>query len=325
MVTTIKSWTVTPNHPLQSPTDALRQYQEVILELKNQFVAAGWTVTWSSDGSTHSASDLWVDNTDIVIATANTTPHSMIILRAPTGWGDPSDSAQYHIFIECIDGSSATLPNNFGFFLNPGLITHNAITGRPTIPTGAINGTSSVPFILNLPAANTEYRASYWRTGATAGVHVGGDVFVFTRRATDTYFTGSFAVIDPIYARGKNRALVYWHTTALTNWFSVIPNGSATDLSGVTQTIANITPATSTGNWVAGVDAAGDRAFFPIFPTNNQASFQARYYGHLPDIWSFSADYTEQFNFTDSADTDLVRLRGFNGIAIPVLSATPAL
>lgn len=316
MVATIKTWTSTLNNTLGgSTTDQVDQYKNAMLLLKNELVAAGWTVTWSSNGSTQSAGDNWATVSDIVLVTNVNVgnAHSMTILQAPATWGSPS-SGPYHLFLECVV-SSTTNPQDYGFIFHASSFTHNATSGRPSTPTGAVavTGGTGVALLLSWAAGGVgAARCSRWRT---SGTPYGGDVLLFTKLLTNSSFTRGFMVVDPIYARGNNRALIGYIAGPLSTVYgSFLYRGTAQDA------LTAITPATTTvaaniTSWTNGQDAAGQEGYFPIFVSNNGTGQSARYYGHLVDIWGFSSSTI--YNFYDSADPDAIKLRGFNGVGVP--------
>jgi hypothetical protein len=319
MVTTVKTWGSNLNHALGSTTDQVVQYRNAIYELKAAFLAAGWTVAWSTNGTSQALlTDYWTNAASIVVA-ASGTAHSMIILQAPAGWGSPASGAAYHLLLSAEDSSPSTNPDEMFFILSPQVFTTTSLTTKPTVATsvGAISQTAR---ILDWTTA-AEGRASYWYT---TGTHQ-GDVFVFSKLLTSGSFTRSFAVVDPLYARGSNRALASWTPNQLTNWYSIPTfHGSAANASA-SNVAALVTPASGTSAWTSGADSSGQAGYMPIFATQNSTGQSARYYGYLVDVWSLTGGTSALWNYDDTGDADAVVLRGFNNIGLPVSSTAPAL
>ena len=313
MVTTIKSWTETLNDDLGSAVSMTVQYQNAMHELLQQFLAAGWTITWSTDGSSQGATNYWANPGDIVIA-ASGVAHSMIVLQAPVGWGNPTSGNAYHLFLSCEDSTGT---NEFFFILHSSTITASSLTTKPATPTGAV-GAQTLLFQWTVAAAG---RASYWRTNTP---NHPGDIFLFTKLLTSPNFTQVFAVLDPIYARGNNRGLILYSPVGLTSFHNASIGGTAQNASAaITPTMQTIS--TITASWTAGADANGEAGYFPIFCANNGTAQNARYYGYFPDVWGLSGSSSALWNFSDTNDSDPVILRGFNNVGLPVSSAAAAL
>lgn len=319
MVTTVKTWSTNLNHALGSTTDQVVQYRNAMYELKAAFLAAGWTVAWSTNGTSQALlTDYWTNAASIVVA-ASGTAHSMIILQAPAGWGSPASGARYHLLLSAEDSAPSTNPDQFYFILSPQVFTTTSLTTAPTVATsvGAISQTTR---ILDWSSA-AEGRASYWYTTGTYQ----GDVLAFTKLLTSGSFTRSFAVLDPLYARGNNRAIVVYTTNQLLNWYSGPSFGGSAANASASGAIAFITPASSTSSWTGGADSSGQAGYMPIFSTQNSTGQSARYYGYLVDVWSLTGGNNALWNYDDTGDADAVVLRGFNNIGLPVSSTAPAL
>ena len=86
MPTLTRSWTSSQNNVPSDQTTTSAQAKEILLDMKNQMVNAGWTVTQSSDASTTNDSDLWDTVADI---TGDAGVHSWIVLKSPEGY--PTD------------------------------------------------------------------------------------------------------------------------------------------------------------------------------------------------------------------------------------------
>ena len=318
MVTTVKTWSTNLNHALGSTTDQVVQYRNAIYQLKATCLAAGWTVAWSTNGTSQGATDYWTDAASIVVA-ASGTAHSMIILQAPSGWGSPASGAAYHLLLSAEDSAPSTNPDEMFFILSPQVFTTTSLTTKPTVATsvGAISQTAR---ILDWSTA-AEGRASYWHT---TGTH-DGDVFMFSKLLTSTSFTRGFALFDPLYARGNNRALALWTQSTLSNvWSGPTVHGSAANASA-SGAATIVTPASGTTGWTSGADSSGQAGYMPIYATQNSTGQSARYYGYWVDVWSLTGASSSLWNYDDTGDADAVVLRGFNSIGLPVSSTAPAL
>ena len=94
MPTLTRTWTSSQNNSCASNDSQLDQVTEIALDIKTKLVAAGWTVTQSSDGATTDTSDLWVDTGDIIRGTG---AHSWIVLKSPTNWPTAGKSIWFGI------------------------------------------------------------------------------------------------------------------------------------------------------------------------------------------------------------------------------------
>lgn len=125
-----RTWTVGPNLKFTDQTDQVIQFQELLFALKSILVAAGWTVTLSSDTVTAGSGDRWIDAQDIVLGAAGA--GSWIVFRSPSAWasnqidlllyvndtGSNPQNAPMRIAIEDTDpytgGSTVALPTTLG-------------------------------------------------------------------------------------------------------------------------------------------------------------------------------------------------------------------
>jgi hypothetical protein len=83
MATLTRTWTSSQNNSCANQTAVKDQTKEILLDMKIKMLAAGWTVTQSSDSVTADASDRWLDVGDLVYDTGI---HSWIVLRSPANY-----------------------------------------------------------------------------------------------------------------------------------------------------------------------------------------------------------------------------------------------
>lgn len=317
MVATNKTWTSTLNVSLGSDTDQGVQYATFMLAWVAQLIAAGWTVVRSSNGVTVANSNLWAVLADIVWGGA-AQARSWIVLQAPVGWGAPSTGLRFHIFIDCRNTAPDTTPQEYFAGLSTLAYTGGTTSAAPTT-TGAVQNTLGSARCLD-HATPSAARVSFWRTAD-------GDVLWFTKLTSDTAFRSTYWLVDPIFARGANRAMRahFWGgitfgnigTSSYCGGFSI--DGLAT--AGLTLS----SDVSFTSNWTSGQDAAGQEAFLGVRAVGNNAGLAARYLDILPDIWGFAIG--APWSYSDTGDTDPVRLRGLgsNNFALPVPAGAPAL
>jgi len=84
MPTLTRTWTNVQNQVPADQTTQEKQGAYILLALKTAFLAAGWTVTRSSNGVTADTSDNWSTYTDVAWASSGV--HSWICLQSPANY-----------------------------------------------------------------------------------------------------------------------------------------------------------------------------------------------------------------------------------------------
>lgn len=313
MVTTDKTWTSTLNVSLgSSPFNMTAQYQQLLISLKDQFLAAGWTVQRCSNGASVGATDLW-GSTLANIVHGTTGARSWIALGAPASYAGGS---AYSILIEAYSTAAPTNPLTYRIYTSSTAFTSGATN---TLPTGGIGSTTARTFYT---AYNTvsdtpvQLYVNLWRTTA-------GDVLWVTKQVSTMTYARFGAVFDADNARSTaNRLLLLEDSTS--PFYGPSSYGYATDNSSVFSATP-LSRASSTSLWPLGQDSTANVGYFPLFVLNNgSTSLTARDYGILPDIWGVSTATPD--NATDATDTDAMRLLTVGSIALPTTFAqTPIL
>lgn len=330
MVTTVKTWTATINRTLGSTTDQGVQYQNFMYEWSEQLILAGWTHVASSNSSTvSSVTNLWTGPSDITWGIP-TSARSFIILQAPATWGAPVGSDRFQLAIDCQATAGSTTPRTFTAYFATNAITATTTTAALTVPNNRHHAFTTNMHVFSWTAAAAA-RASFWRSST-------GDVLWFTKLVSDSEFTRSGFVYDPINARGSWRGLagmagassptitVPWSAgNASGNTVGFTDAGASNGALGYGTSF--VSPAHTFTSWASsattGADSDGSVMFSQaIAGYNVSTQSQRRYYGTLSDLW-FSQ--STSFNLSDTSDTDPVVLRGFNKFALPVPTGTAAL
>jgi len=143
MPTLLRNWTSSQNNSCADQTTVSAQTKEILLDIKTKMVAAGWTVTQSSDSVTADATDRWNTVADIVNAAG---AHSWIVLKSPAGycgggefiyfgidyntatdnyanWGSRGDADWTGLSTTTGPAASATNINPFTYIYNQGVVT----------------------------------------------------------------------------------------------------------------------------------------------------------------------------------------------------------
>lgn len=84
MPTLTRTWTNVQNQVPSDQTTQQKQGSHVLLALKTAFLAAGWTVTRSSNSVTADTSDNWSTSADVVYASSGA--HSWVCLQSPANY-----------------------------------------------------------------------------------------------------------------------------------------------------------------------------------------------------------------------------------------------
>lgn len=296
MATLARTWTISQNNSCGDQTDIGEQTKEILFDLKTKMLAAGWTVTQSSDSATSGASDLWIDADDLINATG---AHSWIVLRSPAGY---ALSGEFIYF-----GIDYRLSNdNYCYCASRGDAdwTSLSTTTGPTASTTNVN-----PFtagnsrsIVNASLADTKFHSAYSNVGDiiyyTSNSAVGRACWAMLMikcadaEATDLYpvlnyvfgmdstnanldygpfYSGNFA--NPAYTKG-------FHPTTGLGSANVYSGGGVLDSFGTAAFWANSAPS-NTGDELTGKIPAVPIAFSCSYPAG-----ASRIVGQLTDIFA---------------------------------------
>jgi hypothetical protein len=254
-----------------------------LIAAKNAMVASGhWIVLASSDSvntGVPGAQDLWVDNTDVVGATAGTA-HSWIVL------GNDSIEAGFAI---CIDFINADLRTNAVYCTHQGYYTDGTIQNRPTavgsectVHSGAwwnqaVSGTI-IFRVITLISSDGQCTRIIWvyppgYTGASKP-------WIFDRiKNPPSWLTHPYVAAAPLYAStatitsyinfcGPNMAYIY-HTKPVTTTYGSI---------GIVSALGNTVP----GRLADPV--YGSIPISPVFLVSTDTSVPG-FFGELYDIY----------------------------------------
>jgi hypothetical protein len=313
MVALSKNWSFDVNNVVpQTTVEDL--YQELFLQLHNTFKNAGYTVAYSSNGTTADASDNVLTKADVVVGNLTSTPRTWILYDPPATAPD-SDTWQILIEPEVINSAPSQ---------NQGVKLYSDFVGFDT--SAAATGT--------LPTPNDEQALTvidvlvdirYWSTteDSAATWHAmwsdEGDLFFITRaRGMRDAFAGSilFVRTDTAERAGTpdgNLQIVGGWSASNSTTFPVIPNANLPcvcfNRSGKPSSTANATLSSvsfdAPDTWTDGLDERGRLIDWPCYWSSSAAQDIARYLGIWTDIRTVSDEL--EAGWVEDGDTDPVR------------------
>jgi hypothetical protein len=281
-----RSWTISINNTFGTTSDQAVQYKEALLSLKQLFVAAGWTVTRSSNTVTAGASDNWNTTADIVLGLAGA--GSWIVFKSPAGWVG-TDFIEVLMYVNNATGD--TTPQLFAVVMTPGTYSGGTTAALPT-SSGVV---SAIITAGDAIIAWTTYRTGRWSSWRSSrgdlmfGIKEEGlrsfNFFLILHSNVD----GSEAIYGG--GRGSRRCFLFANEGVSGG---VLTSGSFTSTSFAafnSAGSANVAIAGSSsvwsgaGSWADGLDAQGRSASSRIEMFQNVAA-NARWVGHIVDVGS---------------------------------------
>lgn len=318
MVALNKTWVDTINQPYSSNVDQAVQYRETFYALKALFLAAGWTLELSGNGTTASSSDNLPNAAACVYGTHGTQPLAYFVVRAPAGYGNPV-GADLRIQVVANNSNADTTPQTVDFYAAWGTysLSGTPLTNRAT--TAAAEQSRTAISIIPWATATTGYLCT-WRTTA-------GDVLIAVKDSATSNFSSVFWVNAETSAIGHCAAFIY----AVGNLTSCLSSGSLTLVTNFRQWLddalngsnalgmaANMWGATS---WTLGLEGtSGVLVGGEIDILANAAAGNGRFLGRLSDVRAVPT--AAAFNAIDSLDTDPQILRCAGDILLPVTAAS---
>lgn len=86
MATTLRNWASSLNNQFTSDVDQAIQYREAFFGLLQMFLSAGWTVEYTSDGTTADTNNNLLAATDVVYGLDGSQPLSYFVVQSPANW-----------------------------------------------------------------------------------------------------------------------------------------------------------------------------------------------------------------------------------------------
>lgn len=299
MATFSYTWVQTQT-AFNSAVDQGDQYEQLGLAYVNTFVTgASWTVERSSDGTTAGAGNNITTQADIVWGDAGLDAHSWIVLRPPTGKGNPSGGGQMGIIIDWSESDTDTTPQSIEIFVGHGpLATNGSTTTRATLTT------EDQTMALNvIPWA-----------AATAGSYVtwtnsNNDVLLGVKQNGNNFFEAfNIYASDPDNATGNNTLWVFGQSstvdvvTATNMTSSALYRNMLGDASPAATAVGMIGVSFELTNWTNGQNS--DSSTVPWrdieLASNSGTAGNARHLGLFRDV--LCAPNNTPFNTLDQND-----------------------
>lgn len=269
-----RTYTISIDNAWSSSSDQAVQFQETAYQIKTTAVAAGWTVTRSSDGTTAGAADYWTSASALEVNTSGN--GAWVVMSSPASW---ASSTVYLLFYINASGSN---PQAAPIRMSTAAYTGGSTSALPTT-AGTETTASSTPNILGHTSAATGYYYT-WRTSR-------GDFAVATRLGSLSGFNSWLAVYSNTDAsgagRGNLRAWVHQFASTsnvfVTTTFSISYLKSVTPSGSAAASLASTCPAWTATAWGSGLDVAGETVYSPIWLVDNTSA--GRFLGQWVDVY----------------------------------------
>lgn len=323
MVATTKTWSDTVNNGFSSAVDQRIEYREAFYALKTQFLAANWVLEWSCNSLVASAADNLPNAAAVVWGLANgTQPISYFVMRAPSStWGNCISDGPVRALVITDATTASVVPQNIAVYLSR---SSYSLSGTPLTvrPVAALDETTtqSQP-ILSWGAAI----AGSWSCWTTSD----GDIYFFTKRNVDAFYSSAFMLVSPATADGTGGALnlYFFFQGAIGNRLTwnliggVGANSRGFWVSGAALSAATSlwSPAIAASLWTAGVLTSGEMLTTSVWAYGTTAT-NRRIHGRLVDVAGTSD--TLPLSSTVTGDSDATRLASLGGgLCLPTLNA----
>lgn len=273
-----RTWTISINQTFSSTVDQQIQFREACYALKALMVAAGWTVTLSSDGTTAGAADYWTSAAALEINTTGS--GAWCVLTSPGGWS--SSTASILLYIN--NASADTTPQGFVVRGTNGSYTGGSVSALPTAST-AETAISSAPQALGHTTA-VDARYATWRSSR-------GDVALMVKTAGAATVTNYIALTSNVDGNGGGLGANRWWVTQVSGTSDAMSSsfmGSySTSLSSggaasVTTVITGGLP-WSMASWTSGLDYSGE-TIMGVMEIGQNSATTGRQLGQWIDMYS---------------------------------------
>jgi hypothetical protein len=311
-----RTWTIVINQAFSSSSDQAVQFREMFLAVWNLFIAAGWTPTRSSNGTTAGAGNNITTTGDVVLGTANfgtrvlTLSPTWGVLRSPAGW--LSSGGLIEILFVVNNTDPDTTPQTAPIVCCSGTYSGGDINTLPSftgVETAVLtSGDDIIPWTTVQTGRYATWRSS--RGDVKFGVKVEGTAQWRHFQLITSQVTGDGG------GQGNNRFGMFAFSSAganvLTranlsnagNWAGFDTGGAFTDSPLLDTSIAS-----GTASWTNGLDFTGETISVPFDMFANFAT-RGRYLGTVVDI---TACPLIAFGIVDDAETSQVQRRVATG------------
>jgi hypothetical protein len=284
MPTPIRTWTVSINNAFGTVSSQLIQFQEALWNLKSTLVAAGWTVTRSSNTVTASAADNWTSSTNVVLGLAGA--GSWIVLQSPSSW--PNAPGPVYVSLYVNNATGDTTPQTIGLRISTLEYTGGTTAALPTtlgVETAVLtNGDDIIPW--------TTYTTGNWASWRSSR----GDVLFGVKPTGTNQFRFFTMLVSMEDGNGDGVGTQRWFFYSRNNTTNVL---AATDL----QSSANVRSVDAGGNtlvttgvlvsplwlgataWTGGLDFQGETNDMPI-DVYQDSSSGGRWMGQFVDAYA---------------------------------------
>ena len=310
------TWVDVINGAFSSSVDQAVQYREAFYTVFRVLVDAGWTVEFTSNGTVANSSNNIASAADCVFGTNGSQSLAYAVLRAPTGFGNPS-GAQFRLVLVANNSNADTTPQTFDIYGSFGTYSLHGtpLSNRPVAAAAeqSRTGVNLIPW----SSAQTGY-ISTWRNDQ-------GAVWVGVKDGAGDEFDSGFAVVAEDTALGSNNAAFYAVSTlpfgsaalgTASNWrfFTDTAAAGSTTL-GMESTVW------AWGSWDSGANGATNEPVLRPIDLGAQATgANGRFLGTITDILACPPGCA--FNADDSTDFDAQIYRCAGDIWMPVTAAS---
>jgi hypothetical protein len=289
-----RTWTININQTFSTTVDQQVQFREACYALKVLMVAAGWTVSRSSDGSTAGSSDYWTSAAALEINTSGS--GAWVVLTSPVGWA----SATASVILYINNASADTTPQGMAIRGTTGTYSSGSVSALPTASATETN-VSSTPNILGHTTV-VDARYSTWRSSR-------GDIMMMIKTAGVSTVTSFVAITSNADGNGGGRGDNRWWITQTSNTSDAL--GSTFFATSYTSSLqsgggAVVSTASYTGlawqmtSWSSGLDYSGGTVFGVMEVSSNGVS-NGRQLGQWIDMYAVPT--TLAFGTLDDAET----------------------
>ncbi len=318
-----RTWTIDPNNIFTDQNDQLKQFQEACFALKQVFVAAGWTVRSSSNGTTADTSDNWATSADVVTGLAGS--GSWIVFRSPVGWIPSSEQIDLIFYV---NDNAAPFQQAPIRICPSGYNTDGTTAALPT-PIGSETTVLTSPNFNIIPwTVKTSGRWNSWYTSK-------GDVMFGVKQAGRRFFQHFMFLSGNVDGDGGGKGAQRWvygartssTTDALVNPYSGINwRSSRIDKTAVNSQLILTSDGQSVTSWLDGFDYKGETKILEAHHFITQAA-NGRHLGELMGgdvgiaISNAAATATPFGTLDDPEDTQTLRRVCISGFWVYFLDA----
>lgn len=275
-----RTWTININQTFSSTVDQQIQFREACYALKVLMVAAGWTVTLSSDGTTAGAADNWTSAAALEVNTTGS--GAWCVLTSPGGWS--SSTASILLYIN--NASADTTPQGFVVRGTNGSYTGGSVSALPTAST-AETAVSAAPQALGHTTA-VDARYATWRSSR-------GDVALMVKTAGASTVTNYIAVTSNADGNGGGQGSNRWWVTQTSGTSDAMSSSFMTSSSYTSSLTSGGAAAATTivtgglpwamTSWTSGLDYAGE-TIFGVMEVGQNSGTTGRQLGQVIDMYS---------------------------------------